>query len=71
MTNDFFSAVALDVFGCELETHCNRADCIDNAVQEAIDDWNGWDALHAIRVFHVTHDVDGDEVWHDVHEETV
>lgn len=65
---DFFTAVACDVQGCEMADY-GKADCIANVVDEAIDAWNGWDALYSIRVYHVTHDLDGEEVWEVVHEE--
>lgn len=68
--HEYFRAVACDIHGAEM-AEFGKADCIGIAVDEALDQWSGWDQLYSIRVYFVTHDLDGEPVYTVAYEEFV
>ena len=65
---EYFVAVACDVHGSEM-AEGSTGDCIAITIDESMQVWDGWDALYSIRVYHVTHDLDGSKIYDCVHEE--
>lgn len=68
--NEYFLAVACDIHGAELEEG-SKGDCINVAIDESMEVWDGWDALYSVRVYRISNDEDGNETAECVHEEFV
>ena len=58
MSNAHFLAVACDIHGAEL-AEGYTGDCIEIAIDESMEIWDGWDALYSVRVYRVSNDEDG------------
>jgi len=70
MSNAHFLAVACDIHGAEL-AEGYTGDCIEIAIDESMEIWDGCDALYSVRVYRVSNDEDGNPTHECVHEECV